>query len=37
MVGKKKLCFQVQKMKAEISLLPGHAALVVQWTSVLDF
>ena len=33
----KKWCFQVQKMKAKIALLPRHAAPVAQWTSVLDF
>ena len=25
------------KMKAEIAMLPRHAAPVAQWTSVLDF
>ena len=33
----KRWCFEVEKMKAEIALLPRHAAPVAQWTSVLDF
>ena len=36
-VGKKKWCLEVQKMKEEIALLSRHAAPVAQWTSVLDF
>ena len=36
-VGKKNWCLEGQKMKAEIALLPRHAAPVAQWTSVLDF
>ena len=36
-VTKKKEFLEVQKMKAEIALLPRHAAPVAQWTSVLDF
>ena len=34
---KKKWCLEVQKIKAEMTLLPRHAAPVAQWTSVLDF
>ena len=36
-VGKHKWWLEVQRMKAEIALLPRHAAPVAQWTSVLDF
>ena len=33
----KKVMFEVQKMKAEIAMLPRHAAPVAQWASVLYF
>ena len=36
-IVEKKVMFEVQKMKAEIALLPRHAATVAQWTSVLHF